>query len=422
MVLMSIGTLTRDSVTTYAMAAIKQLKGLRTTLDPDVIDTITRSKCEIIVEVPLRRDNGKYVTFHGYRVQHNNARGPFKGGLRYHPTVDLGEARTLAHLMSLKTAVVNIPFGGSTGGIACDPKTLSMRELETLTRNFTNMLGDNIGPLIDIPGPDVNTNSQIMAWIADEYSKRRGQCWGVVTGKPLEMGGSVGRKEATGFGIMLATREAARERGIDVSKARVIFQGFGNVASFGARLIEQRLGAKIVGLSSSQGAIYNSKGIDVDAAEEYYRENKGMKGFPDVEWITNDELLVRDCDILVPAALGDAINAKNAAAIKARVVVEGANDCTDAEADVVLARRGVYVVPDILANAGGVVASYFEWVQNLNNHYWGIEQVRSELERIMVSAYHNVSEVRLERNMTMRLAAYTVAIERIARATMLRGM
>jgi glutamate dehydrogenase (NAD(P)+) len=419
---MSTITLTQDAVTTYAQSAIEQLKGMQSVIDPDLLDAITRSKREIIVEVPLRRDNGKYETFRGYRVQHNDARGPFKGGLRFHPTVDLKEARTLAHLMSLKTAVVNIPFGGGKGGIACDPKQLSARELEVLTRNFTNLLGDNIGPLIDIPAPDVNTNAQVMAWIVDEYSKKRGQCWGVVTGKPLELGGSVGRDEATGRGVMLATREAAKERGIDLSKAKVVFQGFGNVASFGARLIEQDLGGKIVGLSSSQGAIYNPGGIDLDAAWEYYRENRGLKGFGGVEWMTNEELLVQDCDILVPSALGDAINVKNARSIKAKIVVEGANDCTQADADKILADRDVFVVPDILANAGGVIVSYFEWVQNLNNHYWGIDQVRQELERIVVTAYRNVSAVSKDRRLTMRLAAYSVAMERIARAMILRGV
>lgn len=419
---MSTMTLTQDAVTTYALSAIEQLKEMQTVFDPGLLDAITRSKREIIVDIPLRRDNGKYETFQGYRVQHNDARGPFKGGLRFHPTVDLKEARTLAHLMSLKTAVVNIPFGGGKGGIACDPKLLSLRELEVLTRNFTNLLGDNIGPLIDIPAPDVNTNAQVMAWIVDEYSKRRGQCWGVVTGKPLELGGSVGRDEATGRGVMLTTREAARERGVDLSKAKVVFQGFGNVASFGAKLIENELGSKVVGVSSSQGAVYNPAGIDLDAAWAYYRENKGLKGYPGVDWMTNEELLVQDCDILVPSALGDAINVKNARSIKAKIVVEGANDCTQADADKILADRGVFVVPDILANAGGVIVSYFEWVQNLNNHYWGIDQVRQELERIVVTAYGNVSAVSADRRLTMRLAAYSVAMERIARAMALRGV
>ncbi len=419
---MSTGTLAHDAVTTYALSAIEQLKEVRTSIDPNLLDAITRSKREIIVEVPIRRDDGRYETFRGYRVQHNDARGPFKGGLRFHPTVDLKEARTLAHLMSLKTAVVNIPFGGGKGGIACDPRQLSQRELESLTRNFTNLLGDNIGPLIDIPAPDVNTNAQVMAWIADEYSKKRGQCWGVVTGKPLELGGSLGRDEATGRGVMLATREAARERGLDMTKAKVIFQGFGNVASFGARLIESELGGTVIGVSTSKGAIYNPAGINLDTAEAYYRKHGSLENFDGGDFISNDELLVQQCDILVPSALGDAINSGNAGKLKAKIVVEGANDCTAADADRKLADRDIFVVPDILANAGGVIVSYFEWVQNLNNHYWGIDQVRSELERIVVAAYENVSFMCKERHLTMRLAAYTVAMERIARAMMLRGI
>ncbi|HEY9784339.1 MAG TPA: Glu/Leu/Phe/Val dehydrogenase [Candidatus Obscuribacterales bacterium] len=410
-----------DSATAYSLEAIELLKKKDPTLDPDVLLATTKPKRQIILEIPLRTDDGKYVMFQGYRVQHNDARGPFKGGLRYHPTVDLNEARTLAHLMTLKTAVVNIPFGGGKGGIAVDPRKLSNRELEQLTRNFTNLLGDNIGPLLDIPAPDVNTNSQIMAWIVDEYTKRHGQSLGVITGKPIELGGSLGRDEATGRGVMYVTREAAKEKGIALKGAKVVFQGFGNLASFGARLIEQELGAKVIGVSTSQGAVYNKNGLDLDGAEAYYRKNKGLKGFPGVEWMTNEELLVQDCDILIPSALEKAITAKNASQIKAKVIVEGANDCTEADADKILAERKIFVVPDILANAGGVVVSYFEWVQNLNNHYWEIAKVRQELERIMVAAYNKVSSTANEHHMTMREAAYCVAIERIARAMILRS-
>ncbi len=414
-------TIAHDAVTTFSLSAIEQLSGLNKLIDPDVLQAINKPKRVIVVEIPLRLDSGKFVTFQGYRVQHNDARGPFKGGLRYHPDVDMLEARTLAHLMTLKTAVVNIPFGGGKGGIACDPKQLSPRELERLTRNFTNLLGENIGPRIDIPAPDVNTNSQVMAWIVDEYSKTHGQSWGVVTGKPLEIGGSLGRDEATGRGVMYAVREAAREKGLDLTKCRVVFQGFGNVASYGARLIEQELGAKIIGVSTSQGAIYSPRGFDLLSAEAHYRQNRGLKGFAEVQWMTNEELLEQECDILIPAALGNAITLKNAKQIKAQIVVEGANDCTDAAADDILAKRGVFVVPDILANAGGVIVSYFEWVQNLNNHYWSVDEVRTELERIMVAAYNQVSAVAKERQLTMREASYIVAIERVAKAMILRG-
>jgi len=409
------------AVTTYSLAAIEQLEKLDKTLDPDFLRAIIKPKREIVVEVPLRKDNGKFVTFQGYRVQHNDARGPFKGGLRFHPSVDLTEARTLAHLMSLKTAVVNIPFGGGKGGIACDPKALSQRELETLTRNFTNLLGENIGPLTDIPAPDVNTNAQTMAWIVDEYTKRHAHCIGVITGKPIELGGSLGRDEATGRGVMYVTREAAKERGIDIKSARVIFQGFGNLASFGARLIEQELGAKVLGVSSSAGAIYNKKGIDLLTAEKYYRTNGGLKGFNGGDFMTNEELLIQDCDILIPSALEKAVTIANASKIKAKILIEGANDCTEADADKVLHERGIFVVPDILANAGGVVVSYFEWVQNLNNHYWDLNKVRNELETIMVAAYNRVSSHATEHHLQMRMSAYVVAFERIARAMILRG-
>jgi glutamate dehydrogenase (NAD(P)+) len=411
-----------DSVTMYTMQAIEHVKTLQSVRDPDLLNAVLKPKRQIIVEVPLRRDDGRFVTYQGYRVQHNDARGPFKGGLRFHPTVDLLEAGTLAHLMSLKTAVVNIPFGGGKGGIAVDPKQLTNFELERLTRNFTNLLGDNIGPLVDIPAPDVNTNSQVMSWIVDEYSKRHGHAYGVVTGKPLELGGSLGRDEATGRGVMIATREAARETGLKLVGARVIFQGFGNVSSFGARLIEKELGAKICGVSSSQGALYNKNGIELSAAEAYYRKHKGLKGFPGGEWMTNEELLIQDCDVLIPGALEKVIHMGNAKDIKASILVEAANDATESDADQILNDRGIFVVPDILANAGGVVVSYFEWVQNLNNHYWDIQRVRDELERLMVAAYVEVSTVARERNLTPRMAAYSVAIERIVRAMQLRGV
>jgi glutamate dehydrogenase (NAD(P)+) len=411
-----------DSVIRYTMEALEKMKGLESMKDPDLLQAVLKPKREIVVEIPLRRDDGKYVSYQGYRVQHNDARGPFKGGLRFHPTVDINEARTLAHLMSLKTAVVNIPFGGGKGGIRVDPKQLTIQELERLTRTFTTLLGDNIGPLRDIPAPDVNTNGQIMAWMVDEYGKSHDQSHGVVTGKPLELGGSVGRDEATGRGVMIATREAAREKGLNLKNAKVVFQGFGNVSAFGARLIQNELGATVCGVSTSQGAIYNKKGFDLDAAEAYYHKNKGLKGFPGVEWMTNDELLVQDCDVLIPGALEKAITTKNAKQLKCSILVEAANDCTEHDADMMLNDRGIFVIPDILANAGGVVVSYFEWVQNLNNHYWELPQVRSELERIMTSAYSQVAMLSKERQLSMRMAAYVVAIERIVRTMMLRGI
>ena len=276
----------------------------------------------------------------------------------------------------------------------------------------------------DIPAPDVNTNGQIMAWIVDEYSKAHPNqnCMGVITGKPIELGGSLGRDEATGRGVMYAAREAAKEKNMDIKKARVVFQGFGNLASFGARLMEQELGSKVLGVSSSQGAIYNKNGIDLVAAETFYRTNGGLKGFNGADFMTNEELLIQDCDILIPSALEKAVTNENANKIKAKILIEGANDCTEADADKILNERGVFVVPDILANAGGVVVSYFEWVQNLDGHYWELSKVRSELERIMVSAYNRVSAHANEHHLSMRSSAYIVAIERIARAMQLRGI
>ncbi len=413
---------TTDSVVHYTLEAIDQMRLWSTIPDPDLLQAVLKPTRQIVLEIPLRRDDGKYETFQGYRVQHNNSRGPYKGGLRFHPDVDVNEARTLAHLMSLKTAVANIPFGGGKGGIAVDPRSLSVYELERLTRSFTNLLGDNIGPYRDIPAPDVNTNGQVMAWIVDEYAKKHDHSLGVVTGKPIELGGSLGRDEATGRGVMIAVREAARERGCDIKKARVIFQGFGNVSSFGARLIENELGGKVIGVSTSKGAIYNEKGIDLLSAEAHYHKNRDLKDFPGVTWMTNDELLVQDCDILIPGALEKAITAANARDIKASILVEAANDCTDFEADKILNERNIFVVPDILANAGGVVVSYFEWVQNLSNHYWDLAKVRQELERIMVAAYAQTSSVAGEHKYSMRMAAYTSAIERIVRAMALRGV
>ncbi len=411
----------KTSVVAYMEAAVKRMQSHTTGMDFQILEAIMRPKRQILVEVPLRRDDGSYVTFPGFRVQHNDARGPFKGGLRYHPAVDLEEVKTLACLMSMKTAVVNIPFGGGKGGIAVDPRQMSAREVERLTRNFTNLLGPLIGPDKDIPAPDVNTNAQIMAWIVDEYCQKYGQQPGVVTGKPIELGGSLGRDEATGRGAVLMAREAAREHKIDMSKAKIVFQGFGNLASFGAFIAEQELGSTVVGVSTSKGGIYNKKGFDLVAAQAYYVKNGNLKGFEGVEWLTNEELLEQECDILIPAGLENAITTKNAGKIKAKLIVEGANDCTQSEADKILMERGITVIPDILANAGGVIVSYFEWVQNLQNHYWELPRVRQELERTMVQAYNQVHSKAQEYQINYREAAYIIALSRVARAMELRG-
>lgn len=411
----------KTAVVAYMEAAVKKMRATNPGIDLDVLTAIMRPKRQLLVEVPLRKDDGSLVTYQGFRVQHNDARGPFKGGLRYHPAVDIEEVKTLACLMSLKTAVVNIPFGGGKGGIAVDPRNLSNREVERLTRNFTDLLGDAIGPDRDIPAPDVNTNAQIMAWIVDEYCKKHGQQLGVVTGKPIELGGSLGRDEATGRGAMIAAREAAKEHKMDITKAKVVFQGFGNLASFGAQIAEQEMGATVIGVSTSKGAIYNKKGFDINKAYAHYQKNGGLKGFAGVDHMTNEELLEQECDILIPAALENALTTKNAKKIKAKIIVEGANDCTQFEADKILHDRGIFVIPDILANAGGVVVSYFEWVQNLQNHYWELSRVRAELERIMVQAYTQVSAHAREHHTSYRESAYIIALSRVARAMQLRG-
>lgn len=411
----------KTAVATYTESAVKTIEANDPTIKSDILRAIQRPKRQIVVEVPLRRDDGTYVTYQGYRVQHNDARGPFKGGLRYHPGVDLAEVNTLAFLMSLKTAVANIPFGGGKGGIQVDPRLMSAREVEALTRNFTNLLGGNIGPDRDIPAPDVNTTAQIMAWIVDEFGKRKGLQLGVVTGKPIEVGGSLGRDEATGRGAIITAREAAEELKMDMKKATVIFQGFGNLASFGAKIAEEEYGSVVTGVSTSKGAIFNKKGIPLQAALDYYTANGSLKGFGGADWMTNEELLEQECDILIPAALELAVNVRNADKIKAKIIVEGANDCTEAEADQILHDRGVFVIPDILANAGGVIVSYFEWVQNLDNHYWELSHVREELESTMVKAYRQVSALSKEYGVSYREGAYVIALTRIARAMQLRG-
>lgn len=376
---------------------------------------------EVIVQVPLIRDDGSLTSFMGYRIQDNNARGPFKGGLRYHPDLDLAEARALARLMTLKTALLGIPFGGAKGGIAVDPRHLSNFERQRLTRGFVDAIVDVIGPDTDIPAPDVNTNALVMGWFVDQYRKLRGYSPAIVTGKPLELGGSVGREEATGRGVMYVVREAARDAGIDLPEARVIVQGFGNVGSSAARLIRAELGSKIVGLSTSAGAIYASEGIDVQSAHSYYLKERSLRGFPDADFISNEELLSMDCDILIPCALGNAITAANAASIKARLIVEGANDCTDPLADRQLFERGIVVVPDILANAGGVVVSYFEWVQNRTAFSWELQEINQQLEKFMVATYRRVQDFAQKSSLRLRMSAYVLSNERCARALIARG-
>ncbi|MBC7541728.1 MAG: glutamate dehydrogenase [Candidatus Sericytochromatia bacterium] len=375
---------------------------------------------EIKVQVPIELDNGEIAVFSGYRIQHNDARGPMKGGLRYHPQVDVEETKSLASLMTWKTALVEIPFGGAKGGITCDPKKLSLREIEQLTRKFIQQIHENIGPYKDIPAPDVNTNPQVMAWIMGEYSKFHGHSPAVVTGKPLDLHGSQGRDEATGRGVAYICEEVLRTHSRLVSGCRVAIQGFGNVGSNTARLLYE-LGAKIVAVSDVTGGLYDPEGLDIRALLEHVRTTHSIQGFGPATTITNARLLELPCDILIPAALGDVINADNVAAIQAPIIVEAANGPITPEADELLERRGVTVVPDILANAGGVTVSYFEWAQNIQQFKWDLAKVNDELHKTMVHSYQKVVKLATEKKLSLRTAAFIIAIGRVGKATVLRG-
>jgi glutamate dehydrogenase (NAD(P)+) len=376
---------------------------------------------EVMVEIPLRCRDGSLRTFSGYRVQHDPARGPMKGGLRYHPEVNLDEVRALASLMTWKTAVVGIPFGGAKGGINCDPAELSETDVERLTRKFITRIGRFIGPQEDIPAPDVNTNAQVMAWIVDEYSKYHGFSPGVVTGKPVQLGGSLGRESATGRGVLFATQRAAADLGLELRGARVAVQGFGNVGSWAAHFLAEA-GARVVAVSDVKGGVHAEKGLDVGALREQVTAGQSVVENGHGREISNDELLALDVEVLVPAALGNVLHARNADDVKARLVVEGANHPTTPDADRIFEDRGVVVVPDIYANAGGVTVSYFEWVQNLQQFRWTADRVDSELKTIMDHAYDDVRAIATERSTDLRTAAFVLAIDRVAEATRLRGL
>ena len=389
-------------------------------LNDDLAQLIKSPDRELRVELPLVRDNGRVELFVGYRVQHNNARGPNKGGLRYHPEVDLDEVRALAALMTWKTAVVDIPFGGAKGGITCDPAKLSVSELEKLTRIFTAKIDCVIGPNEDIPAPDVNTNAQVMSWLMDEYSRRHGFTPACVTGKPVDLLGSYGREEATGRGVVIVTKEACKTHKIDFKNVSVIVQGFGNVGSNTARILHE-MGVRVVGVSDATSGVYNAKGINIPDAIIFVKKNRVLSEFPNSEGVTNAQLLELDCDVLIPAALDNQLHKKNAGNIKAKMVVEGANSPTTYEADEILEKKGIPVIPDILANAGGVTVSYFEWAQNLQQFRWSLERVNEELEKVMVKSYHDVQAMSQQHKVSMRIAAYMLAVDRVARATRLRG-
>ncbi|MBI2965889.1 MAG: glutamate dehydrogenase [Chloroflexi bacterium] len=375
---------------------------------------------ELTVAVPVRMDNGTFRVFTGYRVQHNAARGPYKGGVRYHPNADLDHTRALAMLMTWKGGLADIPFGGAKGGVVVNPGELSQSELNRLTRRYTNQIGHIIGVNRDIPAPDLGTNAQTMAWMMDAYGAVNGYTPGIVTGKPVELGGSLGREAAPGRGAALIGALAARDKGIDVTRASVAVQGFGQVGSWAARCIAED-GARVVALSDVHGGVHNSRGIDVPGAVEYYRANGRLTGLPNTEPISNDDLLAIECDILIPAAIEDVIHSGNADRIRARIVVEAANAPATLEGGRILEDRGIAVLPDILANAGGVIVSYFEWAQNIQEFRWDEQRVNQELRGFMNRAYGAVVEAMKRHSASHRTAAYSIAVARVERATRLRG-
>jgi glutamate dehydrogenase (NAD(P)+) len=391
-------------------------------LDPGIWKILTNPKRQIAVSCPVQMDNGEIEVFTGYRVQYNITLGPAKGGIRYHPDVTLDEVTALAAWMTWKCAVAHVPFGGGKGGIICDPTRMSRRELEALTRRYVAEIIDAIGPDKDVPAPDVNTNDQIMAWVMDTYSMHVGYtATAVVTGKPIEMGGSLGRREATGRGVMIVTREAAAHLGFDIKGATVAVQGFGNVGSVSADLLA-KIGAKIVAVTDWKGGVHNPAGLDIRKMLDYAKQHKTIDGFPGGDPIDNEQLFGLDVDVLVPAALENQITMENAPIIRAKIVAEGANGPTTPEAHRHLHERGIFVIPDILANAGGVTTSYFEWVQDRHGYFWEEEEVNRRLEAKMVEAFQDVLETSVRYKTDMRTAAYIVAINRVATVTRMRGM
>ena len=385
-------------------------------------ETLKRPKRALIVDVPIQLDNGTVAHFEGYRVQHNTSRGPGKGGVRFHQDVTLSEVMALSAWMSIKNAAVNVPFGGAKGGIRVDPKTLSRGELERITRRYTSEIGIIIGPTKDIPAPDVNTNEQVMAWMMDTYSMNEGStATGVVTGKPVDLGGSLGRRDATGRGVFTVGSEAARHIGLDIETARVAVQGFGNVGGVAGKLFSQA-GARVVTVQDHGGTIYRESGLDVPALLAHVATAGTVAGFEHAEVLTNDQFWDVDCDILIPAALEQQITAANAGRIKARMVIEGANGPTTPEADDILQERNVLVLPDVIANAGGVTVSYFEWVQDFSSFFWSEEEINARLVRIMKEAFAGVWDVAQTHQVSLRTATFIVACKRILHARELRGL
>ena len=390
-------------------------------LDETIRTSLNVPDRELMVEVPLRKDDGTIESFRGYRVQHNNSRGPFKGGIRYHEEVDLDEVRSLAALMTWKTALVDIPYGGGKGGISVNPSTLSELELERLSRRFFRAINPIIGVNRDIPAPDVNTNPQIMAWFMDEYGMINGHTPGIVTGKPIELGGSLGRNAATGKGTAIIARETANLLNMDLVGASVVIQGFGNVGSFAGRFLNE-MGSKIIAVSDVNGGLYDPDGLDITSLIDYNNKNGTIKGFSQGDSVSNEDILNIECDFLIPAALGGVIHKMNVEKLNCRVIIEAANGPVTPPADDILFKKGVYVVPDILTNAGGVTVSYFEWVQNLQQFQWTEEEVNDKLENKMVAAFNEVSSMMKSKKTSMRMAAFAVAIDRVAKSFELRGV
>jgi glutamate dehydrogenase (NAD(P)+) len=391
-------------------------------LDPNLAARLRRPDRALLVSVPTRMDDGSVHVFTGYRVQHNDVLGPFKGGLRYHPSVNLGEVSALAMWMTWKCSLVGLPLGGAKGGIACDPAELSRQELQSMTRRYTAEILNLIGPEVDVPAPDMGTNEQVMAWIMDTYSQHKGHAVPeIVTGKPVAIGGTLGRRDATGRGLVYTIIEAAKHLAMDLTRCTAVVQGFGNVGSVAVRELSD-IGVRIVGVSDRTGGFHDTKGLPISKLLELANQNHSLEHFSHGERISNSELLELKCDILVPAALEMQITRANAARLQCRILAEGANGPTTPEADAILKDRNIFVIPDILANAGGVVVSYFEWVQDLQNFFWTEEEVNIKLRDILVRAFHQVLDTSRKHSVDMRLAALMIGIERVARAMLWRGL
>ncbi|HEY7554833.1 MAG TPA: Glu/Leu/Phe/Val dehydrogenase [Candidatus Binatia bacterium] len=404
--------------------AIKQfdVASARLNLDPNVAARLRRPDRAMIVSVPTRMDDGRVHVFTGYRVQHNDVLGPFKGGIRYHPEVNLGEVSALAMWMTWKCSLVGLPLGGAKGGVACDPAELSRHELQSLTRRYTAEILNFIGPEVDVPAPDMGTNEQVMAWIMDTYSQHKGHAVPeVVTGKPVAIGGTHGRREATGRGVVYTIIDAANHLGIGVTGCTAVVQGFGNVGSVVAQELA-RLGVRVIGVADRTGGYFDAKGLPVEKLLEVAHKNHSLEGCAYGKKITNEELLELKCDILVPAALEMQITKENAGRLQCRILAEGANGPTTLDADLILLQKDVFVIPDILANAGGVVVSYFEWVQDLQNFFWTEDEVNKKLRDILTKAFHEVLNLSLKENIDMRSAALMIGIERVAQAMLWRGL